>query len=198
MNTFFTPPSRPRWTMTQQQILAAVVDGTQLGMIECDVCVPEELLDYFSEMQSVFKNASVTPYDIGPFMRQYAEEHDILSKPRVKLLCSFRGVKILLATPLLRWYLAHGLVVGRVYQIIEYEPNPCFRHFGESVSTARRAGDDDPDKAILADTMKLLGNSGYGKTVTNVDGHRDVKYCTEIGTSALINNKRFRQLDVVT
>ena len=46
--------------------------------------------------------------------------------------------------------------------------------------------------------MKLLGNSGYGKTVTNVDRHRDVKYCTDIGTSALINNKRFRQLDVVT
>ena len=46
--------------------------------------------------------------------------------------------------------------------------------------------------------MKLLGNSGYGKTVTNVDRHRDVKYCTEIGTSVLINNKRFRQLDVVT
>ena len=98
----------------------------------------------------------------------------------------------------LRWYLAHGLVVDRVYQIIEYEPNPCFQRFGESVSTARRAGDEDPDKAIIADTMKLLGNSGYGKTVTNVDRHRDVKYCTEIGTSALINNKRFRQLDVVT
>ena len=131
-------------------------------------------------------------------MRQYAEEHDILSKPRVMLVGSFRGVKILLATPLLRWYLAHGLVVDRVYQIIEYEPNPCFRRFGESVSTARRAGDEDPDRAIIADTMKLLGNSGYGKTVTNVDRHRDVKYCTEIGTSALINNKRFRQLDVVT
>ena len=88
--------------------------------------------------------------------------------------------------------------VDRVYQIIEYEPNPCFRRFGESVSTARRAGDEDPDKAIIADTMQLLGNSGYGKTVTNVDRHRDVKYCPEIGTSALINNKRFRQLDVVT
>ena len=125
-------------------------------------------------MQPVFKNASVTRDDIGPFMRQYAEEHDILSKPRVMLVGSFRGVRILLATPLLRWYLAHGLVVDRVYQIIEYEPNPCFRGFGESVSAARRAGDEDPDRAIIADTMKLLGNSGYGKTVTNVDRHRDV------------------------
>ena len=85
-----------------------------------------------------------------------------------------------------------------MYQVIEYEPDPCFRRFGESVSAARRAGDEDPDKAIIADTMKLLGNSGYGKTVTNVDRHRDVKYCTEIGTSAFINHKRFRQLDVVT
>ena len=73
-----------------------------------------------------------------------------------------------------------------------------FRRFGESVSAARRAGDEDPDKAIIADTMKLFGNSCYGKMVTNVDRHRDAKYCTEIGTSALINNKRFRQLDVVT
>ena len=89
--------------MTQQQILAAVVDGTLFGMVECDFCVPEELQDYFSEMQPVFKNASVTQDDIGPFMRQYAEEHDILAKPRVMLVGSFRGVKILLATPL--WWI---------------------------------------------------------------------------------------------
>ena len=167
-------------------------------MVECDVRVPEERQDYFSEMQPVFKNASVTRDDIGPFMLQHAEGHDILSKPRVTLVSRFRGVKILLATPLLRWYLAHELVVDRVYQIIEYEPNPCFRRVGESVSAAGRAEDEDPDKAIIADTMEQLGNSGYWKTVTNVDRHRDVKYCTEIGTSALINNKRFRQLDVVT
>ena len=46
--------------------------------------------------------------------------------------------------------------------------------------------------------MTLLGNYGYAKTVTNVDKHRDVQYCTEVGTSSLINNQRFRQLDIVT
>ena len=46
--------------------------------------------------------------------------------------------------------------------------------------------------------MKLLGNSAYGKPITNVDRHRNVKYCTEVGTSSHINNNRFRQLDVVT
>ena len=192
------PPPRQKWKMTQQQIIAAVVDGTLFGMVECDVRVPEHLQDHFAEMQPIFKNATVTLDDIGPYMRQYAEENDIMSTPRRMLIGSYRGEKILLATPLLRWYLAHGLVVDRVYQIVEYSPKPCFRDFVESVSASRRAGDEDPDKAIIADTMKLLGNSAYGKTVTNIDRHRNVKYCTEVGTSACINNKRFRQLDVVT
>ena len=198
VKTFLDIPRHRKWMMTEQQILAAVIDGTLFGMVECDIHVPEHLQDHFAEMQPVFKNVTVTRDDIGPFMRQYAEENDIMSAPRRMLVGSFHGIKLLLATPLLRWYLAHGLVVDRVYQVVEYEPNPCFQRFGESVSAARRAGDSDPEKAIIADTMKLLGNSGYGKTVTNIDRHHDVKYCTEVGTSALINNKRFRQLDVVT
>ena len=198
VKSFLAPTRRQKWNMTQNEILAAVIDGTLFGMIECDIHVPPELRPYFSEMQPVFKNVTVTRDDIGPFMRQYAEENDIMSAPRRMLVGSFHGIKLLLATPLLRWYLAHGLVVDRVYQVVDYEPNPCFQRFGESVSTARRNGDSDPDKSIIADTMKLLGNSAYGKTVTNIDRHRNVKYCTEVGTSACINNKRFRQLDVVT
>ena len=191
------PPPRQKWNMTQNEILAAMIDGTLFGMIECDIHVPPELRPYFSEMQPIFKNANVSRDDIGPYMRQYAEENDIMSTPRRMLVGSYRGEKILLTTPLLQWYLAHGLVVDRVYQIVEYSPKPCFRDFGESVSTARRAGDADTDRAIIGDTMKLLGNSAYGKTVTNVDRHREVKYCTEVGTSSHINNKIFRQLDVV-
>ena len=192
------PPPRQKWKMTQNEILTAVIDGTLFGMIECDVRVLEHLQDHFAEMQPIFKNTTVTRDDIGPFMRQYAEEHDIMSTPRRMLVGSFHGIKLLLTTPLLRWYLAHGLVVDRVYQVVEYSPKPCFQHFGESVSTARRNGDVDPDKSIIADTMKLLGNSAYGKTVTNVDRHRDIKYCKEVGTSRPISNKRFRQLDVVS
>ena len=198
VKSFLAPARRQKWNMTQQQIITAVVDGTLFGMVECDVRVPDNLREHFAEMQPIFKNTTVTRDDIGPYMRQYAEEHNILTKPRRMLVGSYRGDKILLTTPLLRWYIAHGLVVDHVYQVVEYERKPCFQNFGESVSTARRNGDVDPDKAIIADTMKLLGNSAYGKTVTNVDRHRKVKYCTAVGASSHINNKRFRQLDVVT
>ena len=85
------PPPRQKWTMTQQQIIAAVVDGTLFGMIECDIRVPSELRAHFAEMQPIFKNATVTRDDIGPFMREYAEENDIMSTPRRMLVGSYHG-----------------------------------------------------------------------------------------------------------
>ena len=77
--------------------------------------------DHFAEMQPVFKNINITRQDIGPFMRSYAEEHDIIKQPQCSLVGSYRGDKILLATPLLKWYMDHGLVVTRVYRVIQYE-----------------------------------------------------------------------------
>ena len=197
LDTEFPHRRGVKWELSQKQILDAVSVGTLFGLVECDIRVPENLRQHFAEMLPVFKNTTVSRDDIGPFMRQYARNNDIMSTPRRMLVGSYQGEKILLATPLLQWYLTHGLVAEQVYQIIEFQPNPCFRRFGESVSTARRGGDSDPNKTIIADTMKLLGNSGYGKTVTDVDRHRDVQYCTDVGASMLINNRRFHQLDVV-
>ena len=186
-----------RWTMTSQQILSGVRAGTVFGLIECDLCVPEALREQFAEMQPVFKNIRLTRDDLGTFMRRYAEEHNIMATPRRMLVGSYRDDNILLATPLLRWYMDHGLEVTHVYQIIEYDPIPCFRRFGDAVSTARREGDVHSHKGIIADTMKLLGNSGYGKAITIVDRHRDVNYCTGNAASLMVNDRRFRQLDVV-
>ena len=94
-------PRCPKWTVTQNEIQTAVIDGTLFGMAECDVRVPDNLRGHFAEMQPVIKNTTVTRDDIGPYMRQYAEEHNILTKPRRMLVGSYRGDKILLTTPLL-------------------------------------------------------------------------------------------------
>lgn len=45
------------------------------------------------------------------------------------------------------------------------------------VSDARRQGDVDPSKTILADTWILEGNSAYGSTIMNQEKFQDVKYC---------------------
>ncbi len=143
--------------MTQDEILEAVKAGTIYGLILLDLQVGKELEGHFSELQPIFKNVEITRDDIGETMRTYAEEHNILNQPRRSLIGSFKGTKILLASPLLQWYLSHGLVVTHVYEVIQYWPDNCFMKFVKEVSNARRAGDRDPDQAIIADTMKLLG-----------------------------------------
>ena len=75
---------------------------------------------------------------------------------RRSLVGSLKGDKILLASPFLKWYLEHGLEVTKVHQVVEFTSEPCFEPFGDAVSNTRRAGDADPSKAIIADTMKLV------------------------------------------
>ena len=77
-------------------------------------------------------------------------------------------------------------------------PKPCFKPFGDAVSNARRAGDADPSKAIIADTMKLGGNSSYAKTITNKERHRQIKFCDDDDkVPSLINYPFFRELNPI-
>ena len=132
--------------MSAERILREVRNERLFGWVEVDL----------REMCPIFKNTNISREDIGEFMKAYAEEHGIIAQPRRSLIGSMKGDKILLATPLLKWYLEHGLEVTKVHQVIEFTPEPCFKSFGDAVSDARRAGDADPNKAIIADTMKLL------------------------------------------
>ena len=47
------------------------------------------------------------------------------------------------------------------------------------VAQARLDGDRDKDKALFAETMKLIRNSSYGKLITNKEKHHDIVYVNE-------------------
>ena len=132
----FRRPLDYKWKMTEAQVLEAVKEDTLFGMVECDIEVPEDLKAYFAEMTPIFKNIHVAVEDIGEPMKEYAEANHLMKQPRYTLIGSYKGKKILLAPPLLQWYLAHGLEVKKIYQVIQYWPNDCFKSFGEKVSQA--------------------------------------------------------------
>ena len=142
--------------MSPERILSEMRNDRLFGCVEVNIRVPEHLKEKFSEMCPIFKNTEISRADIGDFMRSYAEEQNIMAQPRRSLIGSMKGEKILLATPLLKWYLEHGLEVTRVHQVIEFTPELCFKPFGDAVSDASRARDADPSKTIIADTMKLV------------------------------------------
>jgi len=156
-----TPSFSTPWT--KHGIIKRIKDGSLFGMVECDIHVPDSLREHFSEMTPIFKNTEIAKDDIGETMRTYADTNNLLNQPRKSLIGSYFGKKLLLTTPLLHWYIKHGLKITHIYQVIEYEKSTCFFAFGEDVADARRTGDIDFTKAILADTFKLLGILLYKK-----------------------------------
>ena len=125
-------------------------------------------------MTPIFKNVNVCLDDVGEFMQEYAKEHSIKDVPCGLLIGSYFGKKIGLSTLLLKWYLNHGLVITQIYTVVEYIPNAAFNSFMTQVAQARLDGDHDKDKALIAETMKLIGNSSYAKFSTNKEKHHDI------------------------
>ena len=159
--------------------------------MECDIEVPDQ---YFSEMTPIFNNANVCLDDVGEFIQEYTKEHSITDVPCRLLIGSYFGKKIGLSTSLLKWYLNHGLVITQIYTIVEYIPNAAFNSFMTQVAQARLDGDRDKDKALIAETMKLIGSSSYGKLITNKEKHHDIVYVNESKIGLEIIDEHFYNL----
>jgi len=70
----------------------------------------------------------------------------------------------------------HGVVVTKVYRTIDYQPAKIFPWFVQQVTEARRTGDVDKSKTLLAEVFKLLGNSAYGKLIEALERQTNVIY----------------------
>ena len=164
--------------LTKEEIISKIQRGSLFGFVERDVQVPESLRKQYEEMTSIFKNTEVNLKDVGEFMQEYAKEHDIKDTPHRLLIVSYFGEKIGLSTPLLQWYLNKGLVVTRIYTVVEYIPNAAFQDFATQVAQARLEGDrDKEEKALIAEMNKLIGNSSFGCTIMNKEKHHGSPLC---------------------
>ena len=181
---------------TQQTLLQEVLDGSFFGYVECDIHVPSHLTQHFSEMSPIFINVALNRDHLSPHMLQHVQNTGEFSTPRRCLVGAMSATKILLLSELLRWYLKHGLVVTKIYQVIQYNAQPTFASFAQSVTEARRQGDSDLSKQLLANTAKLVGNSFYGKTITDKTKHKNIVYTDdEKKVSSVVAGKHFHSLE---
>ena len=86
---------------------------------------------------------------------------------------------MLFHTDLLMWYLDKGLIVSNITLAVRYQKKSPFKKFRDAVSDARRKGDKNKDYKLIGEMMKLLGNSSYGKCITNILNHETVKIVSE-------------------
>ena len=184
--------------MSAEEILQRIIDGRLFGYVQCDIEVPEHLRSYFSNFPPVFKNTVVSREDIGPLMREYAEKENIMPLPRRMLISSFFLANGTIITLLLLFYLKHGLVCKMIHRFVQYTPRKCLNNFVQSAVDARRQGDENPNSSVVAETMKLLGNSSYSYQIMDRSRRTVTKYLNDEKTRSAINSKMFKRPNQIT
>ena len=185
----------------QDELIQNVLNDELFGFFEVDIEVPErqrsrsdsgaeesqaqsgeaeQLRDKFSEFSPLFILDEVPGEQIPQHMKDYQINTGRKKiKNNKKLLGVMKAEKILLYSPLLKWYLNHGLQVTKIHRYISYTSSRPFAWFPEEVSSARRDADNDKNKKQLGDTAKLKGNSFYGKMIENLEKHMTTKFTTD-------------------
>ena len=170
----------PEQSSEQDEIIQNVLNDELFGFFEVDIEVPEQKRKRFSEFCPLFVISEVPDDQIPQHMKDYKiNTARKMIKNNKKLLGVMKAEKILLYSPLLKWYLNHGLQVTKIHRYISYTPGTPFKWFPEEVSSARRAADQDKNKKQLGDTAKLKGNSFYGKMIENLEKHISTKFTTD-------------------
>ena len=164
----------------QDELIQNVLNDELFGFFEVDIEVPEQKRKRFWEFCPLFVISEVPEDQIPQHMKDYKiNTGRKMIKNNKKLLGVMKAEKILLYSPLLKWYLNHGLQVTKIHRYISYTSGRPFKWFPEEVSSARRAADNDKNKKQLGDTAKLKGNSFYGKMIENLEKHISTKFTTD-------------------
>ena len=112
-----------------------------------------------------------------------------------KKVGGLRAKTLVLFSPLLKWYIEHGLLVTRIYEVIEYGRQQCFSKFVDFVTKARREGDIDKTKEVIGTLCKLLGNSAFGGTIMCKENFQRISYKEGLrAASFAINDPRFLRM----
>ena len=151
-------------------------EGSWFGFAEVDIEIPKHLHPKFEEMCPFFYN-KVVPVEVVPeHMLKYLRDTGRKRGDDRKLMGVLSAKRMLVYAPLLLWYVKHGAEITKVYQTIDYKPAKIFPWFVEQVTEARRTGDVEKSKSLLAEVFKLLGNSGYGKLIEALERQTNIIY----------------------
>ncbi len=196
-------------SVSMETILQAVENDQLFGMLQVDISTPtgewppgkerdQSPESYFHEMPPIYCTTKVPFEAIGPHMQEHAKKYNLSQKPRTLLVGGLKAKKILLASKLLQWYIKHGLVVSKIYQVVEFCRDACFSDFINEVKEARREADMNEDTKIKAMTFKLLANASFGGLLLQKCKHKNIKFIHGLNAAKnCINDRRFCSLETL-
>lgn len=95
---------------------------------------------------------------------------------KILLISGSKVIKIMLVIFFLKWYLEYGLIVIRIYIVVELVLMNCFFEFIKNILEIRRRGDCDKFLIVIFDIVKVEGNLVYGSFLLNKDKFVNIKF----------------------
>ena len=165
----------------RDEIIQNVLNDKLFGFFEVDIEVPEQKRKRFSEFCPLFVISEVPEDQIPQHMKDYKiNTGRKMIKNNKKLLGVMKAEKILIYSPLLKWYLNHGLQVTKISKIY------LFIHLADLSNGFQKKFQVQEEPLTRTRTksnsviqLNLKGNSFYGKMIENLEKHMNTKFTTD-------------------
>ena len=158
---------------TMNDILNDVRNDKIFGFVECDIHVPSNEIEKFSEFPPIFKNTEITITYIGERMQTFCRKTTRKTGVKRSSISSMHANGILLLTTLLKKYLGfNSLIVTNIDTVIIYHGKEVFRWFQNEICRNRRLADlGGLGFQVKGEASELKGNCGYGRTLMDKSKH---------------------------
>ena len=178
----------PKRKLTFKKILEGIRNESLYGFFIVDIHTTDELKEKFKNFPLIIKNSFISLKDIGSYIKNVAEEHDLLKKEQKYLISSYFGEKFLINSEMAKFYLKIDLKITKIYKFVEFFPQKCFAPLAQEIVHLRHLADTDKSKTVIALTNKLTGNSLYSASLLNKEKHGNITYHSEDTVNKAINN----------
>ena len=178
--------------VTTEDFLNAVVSGKFTGVAKIDIITPIEKQEKWLKLNHppLAVKREITREMIHPELRD-----KLIPGKKPQLTLGFHESEMVIASPLLRYYLEQGLKVTKLYWFAEYSSQKPFRPFIDSL-VARRVAATKTKNSEQSELSKLLMNSSWGRLCMNLSKRRNSIYCrqSEISAKTTLHTKSCQNL----
>ena len=123
--------------ITQDDIINAIKNEKIFGLCKVDISCPKAAQKKYLDLNfpPIFRHVSVTENMLQPKMLAYAGENNVKFPLDKQLTLTFNAKEIILATPMLKYYLDNGLKIDKIYYVVEYLKQAPFKVGFTHIST---------------------------------------------------------------
>jgi hypothetical protein len=192
-------PYKPCANITcEKDVLDAVRDKKLRGFLKADITVPEHLRSFYSNFEPIFKRQKISKCNLSGVMLEYCEKYGYLKTPQETLITSFFATQYVASTDLYAYYMKRGFEISNVTTVLEYEFSKPFKTFADKVVSVRREAERVDTQKPIANSMKLVGNTPYGKSISNIENYSSVRFVNKRKAQQEISKWGFKHITEIS